>query len=129
MASLGLVSVIVKDYDQAIDFYVKKAGFHLQQDERLSDSKRWVVVNPDEKAVAGGILLAKADGDVQKMLVGNQGGGRVWLFLHVKDFWKSYNQMKANRVEFLEQPREEVYGWVCVWQDLYGNKWDLLEKK
>ncbi|KAJ3259970.1 Vco29 [Boothiomyces macroporosus] len=129
MAALGLVSVVVKDYDKAIDFYVNKAGFYLQQDERLSETKRWVVVCPDKSSASAGILLAKADSPEQNAVVGNQGGGRVWLFLHVKDFWNSYNQMKANGVEFLEQPREEVYGCVCVWQDLYGNKWDLLEKK
>ncbi|KAJ3294554.1 Vco29 [Rhizoclosmatium sp. JEL0117] len=128
-AALGLVSLIVQDYDEAIDFYTKKVGFHLKQDEILSPTKRWVVINPSATSPSGGLLLAKADGLQQLNMVGNQGGGRVWLFLYAEDFWKTYNSMKANGVVFTEEPRNEVYGWVVVWQDLYGNRWDLLEKK
>ncbi|KAJ3272634.1 Vco29 [Terramyces sp. JEL0728] len=129
MTALGLVSIFVNDYDEAIDFYINKTGFHLQQDEKLSETFRWVVVNPDKSATTGGILLAKSDSPEQHAIVGKQGAGSVWLFLHVKDFWSSYSTMKSNGVEFLEEPRNEVYGTVCVWQDLYGNKWDLLQKK
>ncbi|EQC35257.1 hypothetical protein SDRG_07485 [Saprolegnia diclina VS20] len=129
-SALGLVSVVVRDYDEAIEFYTKKAGFYLVCDERQSDTKRWVVVNPTSAtATAGGLLLAQAAGDAQLAAIGNQSGGRVWLFLNTTDFHETYERMKANGVVFCEEPRHELYGWVVVWQDLYGNKWDLLEKK
>ncbi|OQR83071.1 Glyoxalase/bleomycin resistance protein/dioxygenase [Achlya hypogyna] len=128
--SLGLVSVVVADYDAAIDFYVNKVGFHLVCDERQSATKRWVVVNPTSAtATAGGLLLAQAVGAPQEAAVGNQSGGRVWLFLNTTNFHEQYERMKANGVTFCEEPRHEEYGWVVVWKDLYGNKWDLLEKK
>ncbi|OQR89522.1 hypothetical protein THRCLA_22676 [Thraustotheca clavata] len=127
--TLGLVAVVVRDYDEAIDFYVNKVGFHLICNEVMTPTKRWVVVNPTSaEATAGGLLLAKADGEDQIQSIGNQSGGRVWLFLNTTDFFPQYEKMKANGVKFLQEPRHEQYGWVVVWQDLYGNKWDLIER-
>jgi catechol 2,3-dioxygenase-like lactoylglutathione lyase family enzyme len=121
---LALVSLVVADYDEAIAFYVERVGFELVADEPMDD-KRWVVIRPPGSAAA--LLLARADGDEQTAVVGRQGGGRVWLFLHTDDFTRDHARMTANGVRFLEEPRHEPYGTVAVWEDLHGNRWDLLQ--
>lgn len=124
---LSLVSILVEDYDQAIDFYTQKLGFQLKEDSPQGD-KRWVVVAPPGSQESA-ILLAKASKPEQQALVGGQGAGRVWLFLQTNDFWTDYQRMLSAGVQFLEQPRDESYATVVVFQDLYGNKWDLLQRK
>ncbi len=125
---IGALTLVVKDYDEAISFYVKKLGFIRIEDTKLSDTKRWVLIAPSEDSETQ-ILLARADGKNQEETIGNQTGGRVFLFLYTNDFWKDYNLMKDKGVTFLEEPRLEVYGTVAVFEDLYGNKWDLIEPK
>lgn len=122
------LALVVDDYDDAIQFYTEKLNFVLLEDTVLSETKRWVRVAP---AGAGGcaLLLAKADGDEQRSRVGNQTGGRVFLFMHTDDFWRDYRSMVANGVHFVRQPSEEAYGTVAVFEDLYGNLWDLIEPK
>jgi len=122
---IGRVTLIVRNYDEAIAFYTQKLGFKLLEDTDLGDGKRWVVVAPAEAST--GLLLAQAADEAQAAFVGNQGGGRVWLFLHTDDFWSDYHRMQAAGVRFLEEPRQEVYATVVVFEDLYGNKWDLLQ--
>lgn len=126
--SLALTTFLVSDYDEAIDFFTQKLGFELIQDRILEDSKRWVVVGPKggEKSA---LLLAKATGPEQIKCVGNQTGGRVFLFLHTDNFWRDYKQMSEAGINFKEKPRTEVYGTVVVFEDLYGNLWDLMEPK
>jgi catechol 2,3-dioxygenase-like lactoylglutathione lyase family enzyme len=124
MPSLGLVSLLVRDYDEAIGFYVDALGFELVEDTQLNPEKRWVVVRP--RGGEAGLLLAKAATEDQAAVVGKQGGGRVFLFLRSEDFWADYESFKAAGVRFLETPREEAYGPVVVFEDLYGNRWDLL---
>ena len=123
---LALLSLLVRDYDEALAFYVGKLGFELVEDSDLGGGKRWVVVSPGP----GGsrFLLARAVGD-QAVTVGAQGGGRVWLFLHTDAFEADHARMSAAGVRFLEEPRHEVYGSVAVFEDLYGNRWDLLQPK
>lgn len=123
---LGLVSVLVADYDEAIAFYTEKLGFSLQEDSPQGN-KRWVVVSPRQSAGCA-LLLAKASDASQQAMIGQQGAGRVWLFLQTDDFWADYQRMLAAGVQFLEQPRQEVYATVVVFCDLYGNKWDLLQR-
>jgi catechol 2,3-dioxygenase-like lactoylglutathione lyase family enzyme len=123
---LSLVSLIVRDYDEAIEFYTKKLGFTLVEDTNMGD-KRWVVVKPKGSS-GSAILLAKAKDADQAEYIGRQGAGRVWLFLTTDDFWEDYLQMQRAGVEFLEQPRVESYATVVVFADLYGNKWDLLQR-
>lgn len=123
---LGLVSLLVADYDEAINFYRDKLGFELQEDSPQGD-KRWVVIAPQGSAGTA-LLLAKASQPQQLAVVGGQGAGRVWLFLHTDQFWDDYHRMRAAGVQFLETPREESYATVVVFQDLYGNKWDLLQR-
>lgn len=125
---IGAITLVVKDYDEAIRFYVDKLGFILVEDTKLNDTKRWVLVAPSNQ-IETSILLAKADGVEQEKAIGNQTGGRVSLFLHTDNFWRDYKNMKTENVSFLEEPREEIYGTVVVFEDLYGNKWDLLELK
>lgn len=125
---LALVTVLVREYDEAIEFYTKKLGFELQQDTELEEGKRWVVVRPPGTGSAA-LLLAKATGEEQLQNIGMQTGGRVGLFLHTDDFWRDYKKMTTNGVYFKEVPREEIYGTVAVFSDLYGNLWDLLEPK
>ncbi len=125
---LNAISLVVKDYDEAIDFYVNKLDFELIEDTRLSEEKRWVLIAP-RGAKETRILLAKAANDEQLRSVGNQTGGRVFLFLQTDNFHDDYLRMKERGVEFCETPREEIYGSVVVFQDLYGNKWDLLQLK
>ncbi len=120
------LSLLVKEYDEAIAFYTQKLGFELLENTQLSDSKRWVVVRP-KNSLGCGILLAKAASKKQQSAVGNQAGGRVLLFLHTDDFNRDYDRMMANGVSFTEMPRTETYGKVVVFKDLYGNLWDLME--
>ncbi|MDY8134219.1 VOC family protein [Aquimarina sp. 2201CG5-10] len=125
---IGALTLVVKDYDDAIQFYVEKLNFSLIQDIQLDDAKRWVLIAPSNHNETN-ILLAKAASTEQQKAIGNQTGGRVFLFLHTNDFWNDYNQMKSKGVSFLEEPRVEPYGTVVVFEDLYGNKWDLIEQK
>lgn len=123
---IGSLSILVADYDEAIDYYTRVLGFELRQDTPLGGGKRWVLVAPPGSSETA-LLLAKAATPEQKAQVGHQAGGRVFLFLHTDDFWRDYREMKSRGVQFLEQPREEAYGTVAVFEDLCGNRWDLLE--
>ncbi|GGA87909.1 hypothetical protein GCM10011491_14580 [Brucella endophytica] len=122
---LSLVTVVVRDYDEAIAFYVGKLGFELREDTQLSSTKRWVVVGPCGGSAS--LLLAKAANEQQFAAVGQQTGGRVFLFLETDDFERDYGRYLSAGVEFREQPRNEPYGRVAVFADLYGNSWDLIE--
>jgi catechol 2,3-dioxygenase-like lactoylglutathione lyase family enzyme len=124
---LALLSLLVRDYDEALAFYVGKMGFSLVEDSELGGGKRWVVVAPG--AAGTRFLLAKASDDQQTALIGGQGGGRVWLFLHTDAFDADHARLSAAGVKFLEEPRHEIYGSVAVLEDLYGNRWDLLQPK
>ncbi len=126
MPHLGLVTLVVRDYDEAIAFYVDALGFELREDTVLSDGKRWVVVAPAGAREAA-LLLARGATPEQEERVGDQTGGRVSLFLHTEDFDRDYARMRAAGVRFEEEPRREPYGTVAVFQDLYGNRWDLIE--
>lgn len=126
--SIATVSLLVLDYDDAITFYCDVAGFDLVADTDMGGGKRWVVVAPPGRTGAQ-LLLAKADGDGQRAAVGNQGGGRVMFFLESNNFVKDHAAMSARGVKFLETPRHEPYGSVAVFEDLYGNKWDLIQPK
>jgi catechol 2,3-dioxygenase-like lactoylglutathione lyase family enzyme len=124
---LALTSLVVRDYDEAIDFYVGVLGFELIEDTHVAvQDKRWVVVAPSGRGGAR-LLLAKAVGDEQSSRIGNQTGGRVFLFLYTDDFWRDYHAYLAKGVEFVRQPKVEPYGTVAVFRDLYGNLWDLLQ--
>jgi len=123
---IGSIALVVENYDDAIAFYTQKLQFKLIQDTDLGDGKRWVLVSPPN-GNGTNLLLAQARGEQQIAAVGAQSGGRVFLFLHTNDFWRDYHQMIADGVHFNEQPREEVYGTVAVFEDLYRNKWDLLQ--
>ena len=125
---IGHVAFLVKEYDEAIAFFTEKLGFRLVEDTRRGPDKRWVVVAP-QGASGTSLLLARAATEEQSRLVGSQGAGRVFLFLQTDDFWRDYNGMRGRGVTFLESPREEAYGTVVVFHDLYGNKWDLLGLK
>jgi len=128
MTHLQLVALVVRDYDAAIDFFVRVLGFELAEDSPATTNdgrpKRWVVVRPP--GAETGILLAKADGAQQAEAVGRQFAGRVGLFLRVDDFDATYKRMVASGVTFVSQPRAEAYGRVCVFLDIEGNRWDLL---
>jgi catechol 2,3-dioxygenase-like lactoylglutathione lyase family enzyme len=119
--------MVVRDYDEAIAFFVGKLGFELREDTRLDDEKRWVVVAPPGSTESG-VLLAKAANPDQARAVGNQSGGRVFLFLATDDFNRDYEAFRARGVTFLEEPRREPYGTVAVFEDLYGNRWDLIQR-
>ena len=123
--SLALSTLVVRDYDEAIGFYVDKLGFILSRDDDMGGGKRWVVVTPPGSQ--GGLLLAKAAGEVQTARIGDQTGGRVGFFLHTDDFDGDHARMIAAGVKFLEAPRRETYATVAVFEDLYGNRWDLLQ--
>ncbi|MFZ0270052.1 VOC family protein [Caulobacter sp.] len=124
---LALLSLLVRDYDEALAFYVGKLGFSLVEDSDLGGGKRWVVVGPGGAGTR--FLLAQASDDQQKAAIGGQGGGRVWLFLHTDAFEADHARLSAAGVKFLEEPRHEAYGSVVVFEDLYGNRWDLLQPK
>ena len=123
---VGYVAVVVRDYDEALTYFINVLGFELIQDTSLDRGKRWVLVAPPGWQGTG-LLLARAVTDEQASRVGNQTGGRVFLFLHTDDFWRDYHAMKERGVNFQEVPREEPYGTVAVFQDIYGNRWDLLQ--
>ncbi len=123
------IALVVKDYDEAIDFYTKKLKFELIEDTyQAEQDKRWVVISPPG-SLGTTILLAKASKSEQESFVGNQAGGRVFLFLGTDDFWRDYNEMKAIKIEFVSPPKEQDYGTVAVFKDLYGNLWDLVQFK
>ena len=125
---IGHITLVVDDYDEAIKFYTEKLNFKLKEDTALSETKRWVIVTPPGSDGCG-LLLAKAANEEQKERVGNQTGGRVFLFLFTSDFWTDYKQMVQNGIIFTRNPSEEEYGTVAVFQDLYGNLWDFIESK
>ncbi len=120
------LALVVKDYDEAINFYSQKLGFRLLEDTPLSESKRWVIIAPPGTGDCS-ILLAKANGPEQLKAVGNQTGGRVFLFLYTDDFFRDYQAMLEKGIHFIRTPVKEVYGTVAVFEDLYGNLWDLIE--
>jgi len=121
------IALVVKDYDEAIDFYVNKLSFELIEDTYQSEQdKRWVVVAPPNSSGVT-LLLAKASKPEQNDFVGNQAGGRVFLFLNTDDFWRDYEYMKSVDIKFIREPKEQDYGVVAVFEDLYGNLWDLLQ--
>jgi catechol 2,3-dioxygenase-like lactoylglutathione lyase family enzyme len=125
---LARVALLVRDYDEALAWYTGVLGFHCLEDAPREAGKRWVVVAPPGETGAA-LLLARAATPEQAAHVGKQGGGRVWLFLHTDDFRRDHAALLANGVRFLEEPREESYGTVAVFVDLYGNKWDLVEPR
>jgi catechol 2,3-dioxygenase-like lactoylglutathione lyase family enzyme len=125
---LGAVALLVRDYDEAIAYYTKVLGFDLIEDTVLDADKRWVVIAPPGSRETR-LLLAKAKNDMERASIGHQAGGRVFLFLRTDDFWRDHRRMAAQGVRFMEQPREESYGTVAVFEDLHGNRWDLLELK
>jgi catechol 2,3-dioxygenase-like lactoylglutathione lyase family enzyme len=124
---IGLTAVVVKDYDEAIEFYTKVLGFELVDDAFVPEqNKRWVVVAPPGSTESR-VLLARAVGDEQLSRAGNQTGGRVFLFLYTDDFWRDYRTYVDKGVVFVREPKTEGYGTVAVFRDLYGNLWDLVE--
>ncbi|KOX06059.1 extradiol dioxygenase [Streptomyces sp. NRRL B-1140] len=127
MRRIALVTLVVDDYDEAIRFYTDALGFRLTDDEPRADGSRWVVVEPGTPGTGTGLLLARAKAEAQAARVGDQTGGRVGFFLHTDDFARDHARMTAAGVTFLEDPRHEPYGTVAVFQDLYGNRWDLLQ--
>ncbi|RKR87952.1 putative glyoxalase superfamily protein PhnB [Micromonospora pisi] len=128
MPHLGLVTLVVRDYDEAIAFYVDRVGFRLVEDTPRGDGTRWVVVAPVGSTETA-LLLARAANPEQAARVGDQAGGRVTLFLHTDDFARDHQRMTAAGVRFAEPPRHEPYGSVAVFEDLYGNRWDLIQPR
>jgi catechol 2,3-dioxygenase-like lactoylglutathione lyase family enzyme len=126
--SVGYVALVVRDYDEAVAFYTQALGFRLIEDTDLGNGKRWVLVAPPESDGTS-LLLARAVTPEQSSRIGDQTGGRVFLFLHTDDFWRDYRAMTERGVKFCRPPRDEPYGTVAVFEDLYGNKWDLLQLK
>ena len=125
--TIGYVSLVVRDYDEAIKFYVETLDFVLIEDTLVeSQNKRWVLVAPPGSAECR-LLLARAVGQEQESRIGNQTGGRVFLFLHTDDFWRDFRRYRERGVVFIREPKEESYGTVAVFRDLYGNLWDLLQ--
>lgn len=123
--TIAHVTYLVRDYDEAHEFFTTSLGFRVVEDSPLPGGKRWLLVAPASGGTA--LLLARAATAEQTQAIGKQAGGRVFLFLHTNDFWRDYHHMQACNVKFLESPREEAYGIVAVFEDLYGNKWDLLQ--
>jgi catechol 2,3-dioxygenase-like lactoylglutathione lyase family enzyme len=127
LQSIVHIALVVRDYDEAIEFYTKKLHFTLVEDTYQSEQdKRWVVVAPPG-STGTTLLLAKASKPEQEPFIGNQAGGRVFLFLNTDDFWRDYNEMAANGIKFIREPKKADYGTVAVFEDLYGNLWDLLQ--
>ncbi len=126
MKKLAHIALVVDDYDKAIAYYTNVLGFQLIQDEVLSESKRWVLVSPGDGSCQ--LLLARAVGQVQEQAIGNQSGGRVFLFLHTDTFQQDYERLLSHKVEIVRQPEEMPYGQVLVFRDTYGNLWDLIGK-
>jgi uncharacterized glyoxalase superfamily protein PhnB len=122
---LAHIALVVNDYDEAIKFYTEKLHFELIEDTMLSETKRWVIVKPKGKDGCS-LLLAKAANEEQRGRVGNQTGGRVFLFLHTDDFKRDYQNLVDNQIEIVRPPQKEVYGTVAVFKDLYGNHWDMI---
>ena len=129
---LGCITLVVRDYDEAISYFTQALGFALIEDspskDRQGRNKRWVLIAPPGSQGTQ-ILLAKASNEAEAASIGNQTGGRVFLFLHTDDFWRDYNAMKEKGVTFIREPKKEEYGTVAVFEDLYGNKWDLLQPR
>jgi catechol 2,3-dioxygenase-like lactoylglutathione lyase family enzyme len=125
---IGHIALIVKDYDEAIDFYVNQLDFTLIEDKKIEDNKRWVLVAPTGWGDCS-LLLARAANPAQCESIGNQTGGRVFLFLYTDDFWHDFHKMVNRNINFVRPPTQFDYGIVAVFQDLYGNLWDLIEKK
>jgi catechol 2,3-dioxygenase-like lactoylglutathione lyase family enzyme len=127
--SLGLVSLVVREYDEALAFFVGKLGFTLVEDRFVAEqAKRWVVVSPPG-AVESRLLLARASTAEQQARIGDQTGGRVFLFLNTDDFWRDYESYRSKGIVFVRDPQDEPYGTVAVFEDLYGNQWDLLQPR
>lgn len=126
--SIAHIALVVDDYDEAIKFYTEKLGFSLIEDTPQSETKRWILVAP-KGAEECSLLLAKGVGDEQRSRIGNQTGGRVFLFLRTDDFWCDYENYRSKGVKFVRDPKTEDYGTVAVFEDLYGNLWDLVEFK
>jgi catechol 2,3-dioxygenase-like lactoylglutathione lyase family enzyme len=127
--AIGQVALVVREYDEALDFYVGMLGFTLVEDTSIPEQdKRWVVVAPPGASEAR-LLLARAMSEEQASRIGDQTGGRVFLFLYTDDFWRDFHAYKAKGVVFVREPKAESYGTVAVFQDLYGNLWDLLQPK
>ena len=130
--TIAHVSLLVRDYDEAIHFFTQSLGFRLIEDspskDRDGNDKRWVLVAPPG-STGTNLLLAKASNEEESSRIGNQTGGRVFLFLYTDDFWRDYRAMGIRGVKFVREPREEEYGTVAVFEDLYGNKWDLLQPR
>lgn len=126
--NLGQVSIVVPNYDKAVEYYTGTLGFQLIEDTKLSDSKRWVVVSPNAQMGGCNLLLAKAATPAQEHAIGNQTGGRVFLFLYTNNFDHYYRHLTSKKVEIINGPREESYGKVLVFKDCFGNLWDLIER-
>ena len=126
MNTLGMITIVIDDYDSAIKHYVEDLDFTLIEDTALSADKRWVVVAPGDEGAK--ILLARAANDAQRSAIGNSAGGRVGFFMYTSTFTDTYESYKSYGIEFIETPRQESYGRVVVFKDKYGNKWDLIEK-
>jgi len=125
MNTLGMIAIVIDEYDAAISHYVNDLGFTLLEDKGMTPEKRWVVVAPSKDGAK--ILLARAATDQQRAAIGNSTGGRVGFFMYTTNFDETYENYKARGIEFVEQPRQEAYGQVVVFKDKYGNKWDLIE--
>lgn len=128
MPSIASITLVVRDYDEAITYFTQALAFELLEDTAMAGGKRWVVVSPPGNRGAT-LLLAKAKNDAERQAIGNQSGGRVAFFLHTDNFQRDYEHMTAHGVRFTEAPRAEAFGRVVVFLDLYGNKWDMVEKK
>ena len=126
--NIGYIALVVRDHDEAIAFYTNVLQFDLVEDTPLGAGKRWVLVAPPGSSGTR-LLLARASTPEQESRIGNQTGGRVFLFLHTDDFWRDYREFKSRGVKFRRDPKEESYGTVAVFEDLYGNLWDLLQLK
>jgi catechol 2,3-dioxygenase-like lactoylglutathione lyase family enzyme len=125
---IAQITLLVKDYDEAINFYVNKLKFTLIEDTKLDKHKRWVLVSPNSSNQFS-LLLAKAEGEEQTKYIGNQAGGRVFLFLKTSDFKKEYQNLLEYNIKIIREPIEQEYGTVAVFEDVYGNLWDLIQSK
>ena len=128
MQTLGHIALVVREYDEALAFFTRTLNFRVIEDTPLSEDKRWVLIAPPGSQGTS-LLLARAATPEQVSRIGNQTGGRVFLFLYTDDFWRDYNEMTVRKVKFTRPPSEETYGTVAVFEDLYGNQWDLLQRK
>jgi catechol 2,3-dioxygenase-like lactoylglutathione lyase family enzyme len=126
--TLGHIALVVRDYDEALEFFTGTLHFNVIEDTRLSENKRWVLIAPPGSDGTS-LLLAQAVTPEQESRIGNQTGGRVFLFLRTDDFWRDYNEMISRNIKFIRPPVEEPYGTVAVFEDLYGNQWDLIQRK